>query len=348
MQAQYVGGMATPTDRKHLQHIIEIARKRGAIITTHGTPDVDGVGGCFALQRHIVRNNAVADIVTGQTISLTDPLVEKLGAKLVGWHAIEDSDSRPVIVVDTNSASLLTGCTKKDFLAIIDHHEISQPELEAKFRIINGKAISVCEIIASLIPEADIDKMSALALAVGIAGDSERLRDTDQDTLAIFDRLVLMCGETKKTIDALALPPLKPEVVVAVMEELKHLRTELYCNKTVSVGASSLANPAILATKVKELDVSVGAILGTVLAGTKPDENWYKISFRVRHQEVLEGIYASDIARLTGEKCAPADSHGGGHEDKAAVVVLGRKEDIIRAVFDAAKEAIDKALGSKV
>lgn len=342
MQLQYLGGMATPTDRRHFQRITGIAQRQGAIITTHGTPDVDGIGGAFALQRHFQRNAAAADIVTGKTIPLTDPLVEKLGGKLVNWHAIQPSDPRAVIVVDTNSASLLTGCRRKEFLAIIDHHEPSQPRLEAKFRIINRKAVSVCEIIASLIPENEVDSLSALALAVGIAGDSERLRDTDDDTLSIFDRLVPLCGEGKKTIDGLAFPPLKAEVAAAVMEEMKHLRTELHRGRTISVGASSLESPAILATKVKDMDISITAILGLMGGGTSADEDWYKISFRVRHSEIQDGIYASSIARRASEKCGmPEDMRGGGHEDKAAAVVKGTYENIVKAVFEAAREAID-------
>lgn len=345
----YLGGMASPTDRRHFQRIIAIAQKEGAILTTHGTPDVDGIGGAFALQKHLARNNARADIVTGKTIPLTDPLVEKLRVKLLGWHTIPSSDPRPVIVVDTNTASLLTGCRKKEFLAIIDHHEISQPELEAKFRIINKKAVSVCEIIASLIPEDELDSISALALAVGIAGDSERLRDIDEDTLPIFDRLVAFSGESKKAIDGLALPSLKAEVVATVLEEMKHLRTELYRERAISVGASGLENPAILATKVKDMDVSITAILSLLNAGGAANEDFYKISFRVRHLEVRDRIYASDIAWRASEKCRmPQDMLGGGHEDKAAAVIKGTYDNIVQAVFEAARETIDKALGRRV
>jgi len=344
MQQQYVGGVATPADRKHFERILRIAKARGAIITTHDTPDVDGIGAAFAFQRYLGKNGATADIATGKTIPLTDPLVERLGMKLMGWHLIATSDARPIIAVDTNTASLLSGCKKNEILAIIDHHGLSKPELEAKFRIIKEKAVSVCEVLASLIPEGDIDRVSALALAVGIAGDSEQLKDIDRDTLSIFDALVAKSGESKSAIDALACPPLKPDVIAIVLEEMRHLHTESYRGKVISVGASGLESPAILATKVKDMDVPIVAILGLIGAGATAEENWYKVSFRVRHPEVYQGIRASDIARRSSERCRmPADMLGGGHEAKAAAVIRGTYDNIVRAVLDAAKESIDRA-----
>ena len=67
----YLGGLASPTDRNHFQRMIAIARKQGAILITHGPPDVDGIGGMFALQRHL-GSAAKADIVTGKTTPLTN------------------------------------------------------------------------------------------------------------------------------------------------------------------------------------------------------------------------------------------------------------------------------------
>jgi nanoRNase/pAp phosphatase (c-di-AMP/oligoRNAs hydrolase) len=342
-QLRYIGGMANRTQRGHFQHIIRLARRSGVIITTHDTPDVDALGAAYALQKHLLGKGAVADIVTGKTISLTGPLMEKLGMERRTWSQV-GGDGRPVMVVDTNAPSLLTGCSRKEFFAIIDHHEPGMHELEARFRIINKRAVSVCEVVASLIPEGDIDKEMALALAVGIAGDSERLVYADDGTLSIFDRLVDISGESKRSIDALAYPSLSGEEAVAVFNEMRNLRTELHRGRGIAVGASELENPAILATMVRNTGISITAILGLVSGGAASNQNWYKISFRVMNSEVQKGIRASDIARRTSEKCRmPRDQLGGGHVDKAAAVVMGTYDSIVKAVLDAAREAIDRA-----
>ena len=281
--------------------------------------------------------------------------MDRLGITLVNWQKVSSSDPRQVIVVDTNTASLLTGCKKNEFLAIIDHHELSQPELTAKFRIINKNAISVCEIIASLIPEEDIDSLSALALAVGISGDSKRLRNIDDDTLAIFDRLVEISRVSKSTIEAknmidmLAYPPLDAELVAKIMDDLKNMSTETYRGRTISVGPSALENPAILASRVNDMDVSIVGVLSVLNAANTADEDWYKISFRVGYPELRSGISAKSIAKRTSEICGmPPDMLGGGHDLMAAAVIKNTYDNAVSAVFQAAKEAIDNASGQKV
>ncbi|MDD5339774.1 MAG: DHH family phosphoesterase [Candidatus ainarchaeum sp.] len=344
----YIGGAAGPTDRNHFRRIAKIVAKEGAIITTHDTPDVDGLGGAYALKRHLEKPGAPVDIVTGRTTHLTDPLVERLGMALKGWRDISASDARPLIVVDTGTPSLLTGCKKTDVLAVIDHHLVNNPPLEARMKIVR-KAVAGCQIIASLIPAEAIDPEMALALAVGIAGDSEKLNDVDKDTLPLFERLAAICGEDKKTLDLLAYPPLGAHDLKVILDEMRYIRTEIYRDRLIAIGESCLENPAIMASMLRDMNVSVTAILCEVGSGQTADENVYKVSYRVRNQDAGQGVYASDIARETSRKCGmPENMLGGGHRDKAGAVVRGTYDRLVQIILETAKEAMDRALGQKV
>src|SRR5208283_3606901 len=274
---QYLGGMATPIQRQYFNFIVGTAREKGAIITTHNIPDVDGLGGAFVLRNFIGGSNI--DIVTDKTIERTDPLVDKLGMSLKIWDGVPESDDRPLIVVDTNTTSLLSGVArrKNKILAVIDHHRVTSVPLDSTVTIRNETAISVCEILASLIPVNRIDPVGALALAVGIAGDSERLLDTDKETLHIFEQLYAMSHESKDTIDTLAYPPLRPETLVALQNDMKRLRKEIYKSNVIAIGNTTQEIPAIYAIMLKDIGNNVSIAIARVKNGI------YRLSYRVKY-----------------------------------------------------------------
>ncbi|MCI0504196.1 DHH family phosphoesterase [Candidatus Micrarchaeota archaeon] len=342
---KYLGHMAGPAERGRFANAMKTAAAKGAIITTHDVPDCDGLGSAFALQRVLLKKGAQADIVTGPPIHLTDPLVEKLSIHTKRWDEIPELDSRPIIVVDTNTPSLLNGMgrRKNQLLMVIDHHLGSGACLKPVFNVENQKAISASEILASVINRKEIDMISALALAVGIAGDSERLSDAELGTLRIFESLLRISGASKREVDALAYPDNPPAIVAAILEELKRVKSALYRNTVIAVGASALENPAILANEIRNMGAAVVAVLGAQGNG------YHKVSFRVRFMDAWKGgIHANDIARRASEACGmPERMWGGGHIDKAGAMIRGECQEITDAVFAAAKEAIDRAAGKQ-
>jgi nanoRNase/pAp phosphatase (c-di-AMP/oligoRNAs hydrolase) len=342
---RFLGYMASAADRGRFGNAMKIASARGALITTHDVPDCDGLGAAFALQRLFFRRGVLADIVTGPHIHLTDPLVEALEIRTKRWSDVPDSDARPIIVVDTNTPALLNGVSRREnqILMVIDHHQTGLSTLKPLYMIENQSAISASEIVASLIDRKFIDRKSALALAVGIAGDSERLNDAEVGTLHIFESLLMISGSSKKEVDGLAYPDLSPGMVAAILEEMKHVESELYGNKVIAVAASRLENPAILANEIRNMNASVVAVLSEQMGG------WHRISFRVRFKEAHKGgIHANDIARRASEACGmPEGMRGGGHIDKAGAMIRGGYCEITKAIFEAAREAIDRAAGKQ-
>jgi nanoRNase/pAp phosphatase (c-di-AMP/oligoRNAs hydrolase) len=342
---RFLGYMASAADRGRFANAMKMAAARGALITTHDVPDCDGLGSAFALQRFLFRKGVHADIVTGPHIHLTDPLVETLEIRTKRWNEIPRDDARPIIVVDTNTPALLNGVSRREnqILMVIDHHQKGHSSLKTLYAIENQSAISASEIVASLMDRRGIDRSIALALAVGIAGDSERLSDAEVGTLHIFESLLRISGASKKEVDELAYPDLPPGMVAAILEEMRHVESELYGNKVIAVAASRLENPAILANEIRNMNATVVAVLNEQAGGC------HRVSFRVRFKEAHNGgIHANDIARRASEICGvPEGMRGGGHIDKAGAMIQGSYREITKAIFEAAREAIDRAAGKQ-
>lgn len=341
---RYIGHMASASDRGRFCNAMKAASARGALITTHDVPDCDGLGSAFALQRILSKKSAQADIITGPHIHLTDPLVEALGIRTKRWDEIPKSDTRPIIVVDTNTPELLNGMSTREnqLLMVIDHHQASQSSLKPLFMIENQAAISASEIVASVIDRRLIDIKSALALAVGIASDSERLNDAERGTLRIFESLLQIAATSKKAVDELAYPDPPPTMVMAILEEMRHVESEIYDSRVIAVAASRLENPAILANEIRNMNAAIVAVLNEQAAGL------HRVSFRVRFKEARSGIHANDIARRASEICGMVEGkRGGGHIDKAGAIIRAGYREIADAVFEAAREAIDRAAGKQ-
>ena len=341
LRRRYIGSMVGAADRRRFEAAIRIAKEKGAIVTTHDMADPDGLGSAFCIQRYISSLGGGADIVTGQRTQVSERLIQELGMDVLRWDDVSPSDVRPLIIVDTNTPALL-GCIAKrgnPQLLVIDHHKKTPPSLDARFMISNEAAISACEMVASLVPAGRICKGGALALAVGIAGDSERLSYAERETLTIFQKLLGISGATKQRIDDLAYPRWKPEMVSAILNEMKNLRTETYRGRVIVVASSSLEHPAILADALRNLNVAIIAVLNDM------GNAWYRISLRVELKEAyINGIHANALAMRLG-KCLgmPKNLRGGGHIDKVGAVVRGTYSAIADMIVRIAKQAIDSA-----
>ena len=340
-----LGGMASVSDREKFERAIKSVKAQGAIITTHEVPDADGLGSAFTIARKLRGMGKAAEIVCGPLTPPVEPLVDRLGLEVKGWGQVPQSDLRPVIVVDTSNPALLGGlCGRENrIILLIDHHQRNEETVRAAERIENVSAISACEIIASLLRRKDVDKMSALALAVGIASDSERLNYADLRTLRIFEKLLTISGAGKREIDELAYPPMRPDMLASVMEDMRSLRVELYRGRVIAAGQTALGVPSIFADAIRGMGASVSAGVSEL------EDSWVRLSIRVRLREAYDkGIHASRIANRASELChIPKNLRGGGHIDKAGALIRATAAEVIEAVIASAKEAIDAAESEK-
>ncbi len=356
MQRRYISGIATQVQREFFDHAISVARRYGAVIGTHEPLDADGLGASYSLKR-IIGGRRVT-IVTSNMMAHTDPLVAELQLNdLKRWSQIAKNDKRPRIVVDTNTATVMPSAKGKlkeeDVLMVLDHHSVTSIPLTAPVFIRNETATAVCEMLALLVPSRSIeeDPSIALALATGIAADNARMTATSKQTQQTFRELVKVSGKSESEIYALAYPPLSPRTFVNLLNDTRHLRTEIYRGKVISVGKTTQELPSLLSIMLNAITppnnpdssyINVAVALGAI------DNGVYKVSFRVKQSDVDHGIIPSEIAKRTSADLGmPREDYMGGHGNMAAGVVRGAYEDIVDTIIRRTKEAIDHALGRK-
>lgn len=339
MAKRYLAEMASPLDRKKFNRAIRSVRGPGLIITTHEAPDADGIGSAFAIARKFRALGKDADIVGGPSIPPIQPLIETLGLELKSWSKVPQDDQRPVIVVDTSNPALLKGLSgrKNRVILLIDHHHKNESVIAADEIIENTSALSASGIIASLLKKGEVDRLSALALAVGIASDSELLKYVDRRTLKLFVRLLKISGESKSSIDRLAYPPMASDKLKKVIQDMGSLRVDNYRGRVISVGLTTIDVPSIFADRIRLIGASVSAGIYCTEGG------WARVSIRVGTRDIRDqGIAANQIAYRASELCnMPKDLRGGGHTDKGGAHIRASVDCIIKAVMQAAKEAID-------
>lgn len=341
MRKGNLGEMADVSDRKKFGRAMRSVAGSGAIITTHEVPDADGIGSAFAISSKLRSMGKRADIVCGPIIPPVEPLVERLEIEPKSGMQIPKSDHRPVIVVDTSNPALVKWLRGRDnpVILLVDHHQRNAETIRALEMIENVSASSACEIVASLLQKRDVDRMSALALAVGIASDSERLNYANLGTLRTFERLLTISGASKRSVDELAYPPMRPAILAAVMEDMKEIRAELHRGKVIAAGQTRLEVPSLFADALRGMGAAISAGIAEF------EDGWVRVSIRVRMRDAQGGgIAASKIAYRASELChMPKHLRGGGHADKGGALIRGSVESVIRAVIASMREAIDRA-----
>ena len=341
---RYVGQMASPRERNSFIKAAALidSEYHGAILATHDFADADGMGSIFALRGFLLKEypSSRFSVAVDNMAASGKSLVDAMGIELTPWERIPTSDMRSLIVVDTSTPSLLNGARdrKNDILLNIDHHKQSGPLIRSRYSIINDAAISASEVAASLIPVKLIDQEMALALAVGIAGDTERLRYADTHSLAIFDSLMRISGRSKMQIDDLACPGLEPDLVLAILREMKeniHL-SENYRGRSIVIASTALDIPAILSDAFRDQQVSVAATIKST------GGSLHKMSIRVLLREALRNnVHADRIARAVGERFGQHPESGGGHIDRGGAMLVGPIGNIIEVIADAIRREID-------
>ncbi len=347
------GKMASERDRERFRRAIDLYKDSGAILTTHDVPDGDGLGAAYAIKRFLQSKypSCRADIVVSQQIPHTDRLIEALGIDVCGWDRIPPQDDRPIIVLDTNSLALLTGARilGNRIHMIIDHHQkdvgredSSSPDADVE--IINIKAISACEILASIIPKDEIDERMALALASGIICDSERLKLADDQSLVIFQRLRKASGWRRDRIEEVAFPAPSSQTVSVLIDEMKMVRKSILHERLVAIGRTQIEPAAILSSALRDIGASVVGVLGEI------SPSLHKLSLRVNVRDAHENdLRADEIARKIGRICGvPENKKPGGHIDKAGGILPGSFEELSEIIFENIKEEMDRVFGKSI
>lgn len=346
---RYLGQMVTRSDRRLFERAVNTARlfveQLGEAaqpdLRTHEGADPDGIGAKIFLRDYLRGMGFQPRIVIEPMVTSVMPLVREFELEATN----EQPSTGMHFIVDTSARPLLNGSI--DVLAperttIIDHHIPDETTINARFVIRNIRAVSTCEMLASLVPADMITARGAFALAVGIASDSERLAIAEHGTLTIFNRLLQLANVPREMIDRLADPSLDARTVVAVLADMKSVNSQVYTKGgidwVISVGVSRLT-PFILANALRSLDAHISAAISKI----GPER--YKASFRIGFNVAMEaGIHANDIAERASKLCMmPKDMWGGGQIDKAGAILHGKPGQILRNIEKAIRDTIDAA-----
>lgn len=154
------------------------ARYKNFILTTHESPDGDGLGSEYALYRVLKRNGKNPIIVNA------DPAANRYSFIFqdIPMHDKSVPDASGfgefcLVILDTNDLENIGGIKERYFdsaadYIIIDHHETSEDIIQQ--HIIEKSASSTCEIMYDIFRSGgiEIDRQMALSLFAGIVYDT--------------------------------------------------------------------------------------------------------------------------------------------------------------------------------
>ena len=305
----YLGHIATYDNRRSFKRAIiateRLVQQNGdlaqPVLWTHEGADQDGIGAMKFLSEFLLAKGLRPRIVTGPVLFTARPLAATLGIDIdecngdsQGMHFVLDTSARPLL----NGA---LGNLKPLRTTVIDHHVQDATSIEARYRIINLRARSTCEILASLVLEDRIGEGGAFALAVGIASDSQRLSTAERHTILTYKRLLARAHvQNQNEVEELADPQWDARIRAVVARDLENISRGNYKRITYAIGLSNLETPFILADTLRRMEMDISAALCEIGTGM------YKLSFR----SGIANVHANEIARRTSELCEmPEEMH---------------------------------------
>ena len=298
---------------KNLENFLENNEK--LIISTHESPDGDGIGGEIAFCELLKNLGKKAVIINSDPLpdifKFIDPDNE---IKIINSYndLPEDLNEYSLIVLDTNdfeNVGTLYHIAKERIkdIFIIDHHEGEQNKIERNF--IKVEASSVCEIIYSIIKyfNQGISPKAAQALFAGILYDTGSFRypKTSSETFNIASEMVEIGANPFKIYEqiyesnSLSSFALRGQILstMKVLHDGKLIIMKLTPDMIKKTGASFTEGESAI-----NLPLTVRGVVASVLV--KQDINGpVKVSMRTKGN-----FNVADIALKNG---------GGGHKNAA-------------------------------
>jgi len=169
------------------------------VLTTHVSPDGDGLGAQLALQEYLQSLGKTVHVVNADPVSHRYAFLERDGSFLAdspeARKLVESADA--TIFVDTASWSQLGSLENfirntHSFRIAIDHHPAG--DLEADLMVRNIEAAATCELLYDFLQAVDfpITRSMASALFVGIATDTGWFRYANA-TPRVFEITAALC-----------------------------------------------------------------------------------------------------------------------------------------------------------
>ncbi|HHV71471.1 MAG TPA: bifunctional oligoribonuclease/PAP phosphatase NrnA [Clostridia bacterium] len=177
------------------------------LLTTHLSPDGDGIGAILALGLTLRKLNKDVEWLVLDPIPNMYKFLPSVTEIKSSVEEISDFNKRQIIIIDSSDLERVGGWTKqidsnRQLIFNLDHH-ISNTNF-GDFQLVNSEAASVCELIYSLIVELDqeISRDVATCLLTGLITDTGcfRFSNTTTDTFELAIKLINLGGEYRKII----------------------------------------------------------------------------------------------------------------------------------------------------
>ncbi|MCI0503757.1 DHHA1 domain-containing protein [Candidatus Micrarchaeota archaeon] len=291
---------------------------RKVAIATHNRADADGIASAYALSRALPGSVICTDEEMNEGARL---LCEKLGIRAVPLATLERKDFEGLIVVDTSAFTLVPNARGWKLLCIIDHHRPDGRDMKGEFEIIDPESPSASEIVAGIVPEADIAGKEAFALSVGIIADAARFKSARARTFDTLGRLMRICGAEYRELLELAEPDPKPEAKLAMLTAMKRV-------EFVYAGGYIIATTEVGSNESDAASLIADAADVCFVAKWKDSENATRISARAR--KTVHVPLNEVMAEVAGE----LGGAGGGHAKAAGASLKAHTAESLKTCVE--------------
>lgn len=293
---------------------------RKTLITFHSLGDLDAVCSAIALKKSL-KNATVAS--PGRVNSEAKRFLAFINESIPLLSTVNASGFDVLIVLDTNSPSLLPQAAGLSIDLIIDHHSVHPGSLTSRYALVDNNASSTCELLFSLLEK--IDKKTALCLLVGIISDSAHFKSANQNTFSVVSELIPKTGLSYDRILSIINVPADISQRIALFNACKRMKTIRKGEVLIARSISSFESYAASAF------IELGADFSFVGHKGKDDA---RISARMR-PEFSDKI---DLPKIMNEAGKIIGGDGGGHP--CAAGATGKYPDRINEALDRCVEMV--------
>jgi len=285
-------------------------------IATHERADADAIASAFALSKAI----------PGSVICSSDEMSEgarmlcqRLGIKTRELSALDKEDFEGLVIVDTSAYTLCPQARGWRILLVIDHHQAEGRDIKGEEMIVDDKAASCAEIIASLLDGIDAD--SAFALSVAIIADGARFKSARAESFLTLGRLMGICKAPYKELLSYAEPEPKEEAKAAMLKAMKNLEYVFSSGYMVATSETT-SNESDSASLITE------AADAAFVAKWKSREQETRISARARKSCRVP------LNKVMGRVGKELGGAGGGHEKAAGAALKAHTDQALKRCLE--------------
>ncbi|MEM4554578.1 MAG: DHH family phosphoesterase [Candidatus Anstonellaceae archaeon] len=304
--------------------LFSLKKRKKIVVTSHSLADLDAVCSAVALCRFFGKKCIFA--LPDSPSAAARHFLEYAQATAAFFSQVSLQQDDALVVVDCSSSALASHLAGRQPDLSIDHHSSSSP-LPSKKRINDPAASSTCEMLYFLLKPKD--KLSSIALLLGILSDSASFQSATSRTFEAVSRLLEQSGLSYSSLRQLAFAP------ASLSERIEALRS---CQ---TVWAERVGQRIIATAFAKSHEAHFANLLvamGADLAFVGYAGNEGRISARMGLS--MKGIV--HLEQIMAEVGKVLGGSGGGHE--LAAGASGNRQNVKEGLDVCVKLAQDQIL----